>query len=109
MVESQPSKLLVEGSSPFSRSINIYCMERLPRYRCPLCKAPVIWSHHNNKAGSISEIKCANNITSSRVDWSPKTAHICDWKGVAIRQQNGGVDLYYAGEQRRLRPCKVEK
>jgi hypothetical protein len=105
LVELQPSKLIVEGSSPFSRSVTyiLYMHPEPLDYRCPLCDSPVIWFHNNNRPGSTSEIKCANNITSSRIDWDPKTAYICDWKGVAVRQKNGSIALYYAGEQRRLK------
>lgn len=106
LVERQPSKLNVVGSSPTARSIYTYGMDfGSPKYRCPLCRAAVIWSHNNNRAGSKSEIKCANNITSSRVDWNPKDARICDWVGASVRRKDGGIDLYYdASMQRELRP-----
>ena len=76
------------------------------RYRCPACGAAIIWAHNNSRRGSVSEIKCANNMTSSRVDWDPKIAYICEWKGVAVRRRNGQVELYYMDAQRRLRPFK---
>ena len=74
------------------------------RYYCPLCRAPIIWSLNNLKAGARATIRCANNIVASRIDFNPRTAVFCEWSGVAVRQQGGGVKLFQSDGVTFLRP-----
>ena len=73
-------------------------------YRCPECGAPVIWSLNNLRAGATSSIRCANNMTVSRIDWNPDAATFCYWSGVARREKNGDVKLFYSDGTTLLNP-----
>ncbi len=64
-------------------------------YRCPECGAPVIWSLNNPIAGATSSTRCANNMTVSRIDWKSEAATFCYWAGIARREKNGDVKLFY--------------
>ena len=73
-------------------------------YHCPECSAPVIWSLSNGRPGSTGTTKCANNLTTSRADWRPGKTRFCNWSGLAVRREDGRVDLFLKDGTTRLRP-----
>ena len=74
------------------------------RYYCPKCRAPIVWSLNNLNDGARAPIRCANNVVASRIDFDPRHAIFCEWTGVAIRQQGGGIKLFQADGITLLRP-----
>jgi predicted RNA-binding Zn-ribbon protein involved in translation (DUF1610 family) len=83
--------------APYKRFSDCISMDKRFKlvYSCPECGATVIWSLNNLRPGATSRIKCANNMTVSRIDWKPELAKFCNWSGIAERQNNGDVKLYH--------------
>ena len=73
-------------------------------YRCPECRGAIIWSLNNLRPGAESQIRCANNLVSSKIDWKPRISQCCFWTGLVIRQKNGDVRLFYDDGWRMLTP-----
>jgi hypothetical protein len=73
-------------------------------YKCPKCKATVIWSLASACYDITSVVKCGNNITSSRITWNRDESKICQWTGMARRRKDGTVEIFHIvdGVKRKL-------
>jgi len=60
--------------------------------KCPKCLSNIRWRLRTSRAGATSFASCSNNLLASREDIkSLRGMKVCFWKGIAVRQKDGGI------------------